>query len=103
MADFSRSLDPASQLPQAQASWAAGKFRAGNSDEFRLGVDAVRDIGAARFRVVMPRALQPRRPRHQRWSLLMMTLPTDLFPKHAVGTVAGLVGLGGAMGGVVIG
>jgi ACS family hexuronate transporter-like MFS transporter len=32
-----------------------------------------------------------------------MTLPTDLFPKRAVGTVAGLVGLGGAMGGVVLG
>jgi ACS family hexuronate transporter-like MFS transporter len=32
-----------------------------------------------------------------------MILPTDLFPKHVVGTVAGLVGLGGAMGGVVLG
>ena len=32
-----------------------------------------------------------------------MILPTDLFPKRAVGTVAGLVGLGGAMGGVVLG
>jgi len=28
---------------------------------------------------------------------------TDLFPKRAIGTVAGLVGLGGAMGGVVLG
>jgi MFS family permease len=32
-----------------------------------------------------------------------MILPTDLFPKRALGTVAGLVGLGGAMGGVVLG
>ena len=40
---------------------------------------------------------------HQWWSTLVMTLPTDLFPKRAVGTVAGLVGLGGAMGGVVLG
>jgi ACS family hexuronate transporter-like MFS transporter len=40
---------------------------------------------------------------HQWWSTLMMILPTDLFPKRAVGTVAGLVGLGGAMGGVVLG
>jgi MFS transporter, ACS family, hexuronate transporter len=40
---------------------------------------------------------------HQWWSTLMMILPTDLFPKRAVGTVAGLVGLGGAMGGVVFG
>jgi ACS family hexuronate transporter-like MFS transporter len=39
----------------------------------------------------------------QSWSTLVMILPTDLFPKHVVGTVAGLVGLGGAMGGVVLG
>jgi len=40
---------------------------------------------------------------HQWWSTLIMILPTDLFPKRAVGAVAGLVGLGGAMGGVVFG
>jgi ACS family hexuronate transporter-like MFS transporter len=40
---------------------------------------------------------------HQWWSTLVMILPTDLFPKRAVGTVAGLLGLGGAMGGVVLG
>ena len=40
---------------------------------------------------------------HQWWSTLVMTLPTDLFPKRAIGTVAGLVGLGGALGGVVLG
>jgi ACS family hexuronate transporter-like MFS transporter len=40
---------------------------------------------------------------HQWWSTLIMILPTDLFPKRAVGTVAGLVGLGGAMGGVAFG
>jgi len=40
---------------------------------------------------------------HQWWSTLIMILPTDLFPKRVVGTVAGLVGLGGAMGGVVLG
>jgi ACS family hexuronate transporter-like MFS transporter len=39
----------------------------------------------------------------QSWSTLVMILPTDLFPKQVVGTVAGLVGLGGAMGGVVLG
>jgi ACS family hexuronate transporter-like MFS transporter len=39
----------------------------------------------------------------QSWSTLVMILPTDLFPKHAVGTVAGFVGLGGALGGVVLG
>lgn len=39
----------------------------------------------------------------QSWSTLVMILPTDLFPKRAVGTVAGLVGLGGAFGGIVFG
>jgi ACS family hexuronate transporter-like MFS transporter len=39
----------------------------------------------------------------QSWSTLVMILPTDLFPKHALGTVAGFVGLGGALGGVVLG
>ncbi len=39
----------------------------------------------------------------QSWSTLVMTLPTDLFPKQVVGTVAGFVGLGGALGGVVLG
>ena len=40
---------------------------------------------------------------HQWWSTLIMILPTDLFPKRAIGTVAGLVGMVGAMGGVVLG
>src|SRR6186713_653696 len=39
----------------------------------------------------------------QSWSTLVMILPTDLFPKRAVGTVAGFVGFGGALGGVVLG
>ena len=37
----------------------------------------------------------------QSWSTLVMILPTDLFPRRVVGSVAGLVGFGGAMGGVV--
>jgi ACS family hexuronate transporter-like MFS transporter len=37
----------------------------------------------------------------QSWSTLVMILPADLFPTSAVGSVAGLVGFGGAMGGVV--
>ncbi len=39
----------------------------------------------------------------QSWSTLVMILPTDIFPHRAVGAVAGLVGFGGAMGGVVFG
>jgi ACS family hexuronate transporter-like MFS transporter len=37
----------------------------------------------------------------QSWSTLVMILPTDLFPRRIVASVAGLVGFGGAMGGVV--
>jgi ACS family hexuronate transporter-like MFS transporter len=37
----------------------------------------------------------------QSWSGLIMTLPADTFPLPAVGTVAGLVGFGGAIGGAV--
>jgi ACS family hexuronate transporter-like MFS transporter len=39
----------------------------------------------------------------QSWSTLVMVLPADIFPRPAVGAVAGLVGFGGAMGGVVFG
>ena len=39
----------------------------------------------------------------QSWSTLVMILPVDIFPQEAVGSVAGLVGFGGAMGGVVFG
>ena len=39
----------------------------------------------------------------QSWSTLIMVLPTDLFPANVVGSVAGLVGFGGAMGGIAFG
>lgn len=39
----------------------------------------------------------------QSWSTLVMVLPADIYPRAAVGAVAGLVGFGGAMGGVVFG
>jgi ACS family hexuronate transporter-like MFS transporter len=39
----------------------------------------------------------------QSWSGLIMTLPADMFPLAAVGSVSGLVGFGGAIGGAVFG
>jgi len=39
----------------------------------------------------------------QSWSTLVMVLPADLYPPRVVGSVAGLVGFGGAMGGIVFG
>ena len=37
----------------------------------------------------------------QSWSTLVMIVPTDIFPRRIVASVAGLVGFGGAMGGIV--
>ena len=39
----------------------------------------------------------------QSWSTLVMTIPSDLVPHGALGRLAGLVGLGGAFGGIVMG
>ena len=39
----------------------------------------------------------------QSWSTLVMTVPTDLVPASALGKLAGLVGLGGAFGGIAMG
>jgi len=39
----------------------------------------------------------------QSWSTLVMVLPADLFPSSVVGSVAGLIGFGGAMGGIAFG
>ena len=39
----------------------------------------------------------------QSWSTLVMVLPADLLPRGVVGSVAGLVGFGGAMGGIAFG
>lgn len=39
----------------------------------------------------------------QSWSTLVMTVPSDLVPSNVVGSFAGLVGFGGAMGGIVFG
>ena len=37
----------------------------------------------------------------QAWSGLIMTLPADVFPLSIVGTVAGMIGFGGAIGGAI--
>ena len=39
----------------------------------------------------------------QSWSTLVMTIPSDLVPSSVVGSFAGLVGFGGALGGIVFG
>ena len=39
---------------------------------------------------------------HQGWSANLFTLPSDLFPAEAVGSVVGLGGLGGAISGALV-
>lgn len=39
----------------------------------------------------------------QSWSGIIMTIPADVFPLSSVGTVAGLIGFGGSMGGAIFG
>jgi len=39
---------------------------------------------------------------HQGWSANLMTLPSDMFPRHAVGSVVGIGGFCGAVGGMLI-
>ncbi|MEJ1961423.1 MAG: MFS transporter [Gammaproteobacteria bacterium] len=39
---------------------------------------------------------------HQGWSANLFTLPSDMFPRHAVGSVVGLGGVAGAVGGMLI-
>jgi MFS transporter, ACS family, hexuronate transporter len=83
--------------------------------KFSLGV--ARKLALGLSAVVMPSImLVPRLPvawalvifsvayfGQQSWSTLVMVLPTDLFPSNVVGSVAGLVGFGGAMGGIAFG
>ena len=83
----------------------------------RLPLDRARKLALGASAIVMPLILLvPRAPiawaialfslayfGQQSWSTLVMILPTDIFPKSTVGAVAGLVGFGGAMGGVVFG
>jgi ACS family hexuronate transporter-like MFS transporter len=39
---------------------------------------------------------------HQGWSANIFTLTSDMFPKRAVGSVVGIGGMGGAIGGMVL-
>jgi ACS family hexuronate transporter-like MFS transporter len=39
---------------------------------------------------------------HQAWSANLMTLPSDMFPRKAVGTAVGIGGMAGAVGGMLM-
>jgi ACS family hexuronate transporter-like MFS transporter len=38
---------------------------------------------------------------HQGWSANIFTLASDIFPRHAVGSITGIGGFGGAIGGML--
>ena len=83
----------------------------------QFSIDVARKVALALSAAVMPTILLvPHAPvtwaiaifslayfGQQSWSTLVMVLPTDLFPTNVVGAVAGLVGFGGAMGGIAFG
>jgi MFS transporter, ACS family, hexuronate transporter len=83
----------------------------------QLTLDHARKIALGASAVMMPLVLfVPRVPvawaialfsvayfGQQSWSTLVMVLPADIYPRSAVGAVAGLVGFGGAMGGIAFG
>jgi MFS transporter, ACS family, hexuronate transporter len=83
------------------------QFPVGLSRKAALGVSAA----LMPFAILVPRVTVPWALTifclayfgQQSWSTLVMVLPTDLFPRQVVGSVAGLVGFGGAMGGIVFG
>src|SRR5262249_54035032 len=82
-----------------------------------LALDRARKVALGASTLVMPAVLLvPRVPvawaiaifclayfGQQSWATLVMILPTDIFPRGTVGAVAGLIGAGGAMGGVAFG
>ena len=83
----------------------------------KLPLDHARKVALGASAVLMPLILfVPRVPvawaialfsiayfGQQSWSTLVMVLPADIYPRPAVGAVAGLVGFGGALGGVAFG
>lgn len=106
-------------IPYAAAgvgSLAGGAFSS-NLVQRNFSVDTARKVALGLSAAVMPFILLVPHVRvswalaifslayfgQQSWSTLVMVLPTDLFPSSVVGAVAGFVGFGGAMGGIVFG
>ena len=68
-----------------------------------MAVTSVIFVGAARGNMWLAVALLGvATAAHQGWSANLYTLASDLFPRSAVGSVVGLGGLGGAVGGMLV-
>jgi ACS family hexuronate transporter-like MFS transporter len=83
--------------------WAPGRARDAAMLLCAVAVTSVMFIGTGRASMWMAVALVGvATAAHQGWSANLYTLASDLFPRNAVGSVVGLGGLGGAVGGMLV-
>jgi len=92
-------------IPSAllKRGWAPNRAREAAMLICALVVTSVIFVGMARGNMWMAVALVGvATAAHQGWSANLYTLASDLFPRGAVGSVVGLGGLGGAVGGMLV-
>ncbi len=83
--------------------WAPNRARAAAMLICAVAVTSVIFVGMARTNMWLAVALVGvATAAHQGWSANLYTLASDLFPRGAVGSVVGLGGLGGAVGGMIV-
>ena len=83
--------------------WAPDRARAAAMLVCAAAVTPVMFVGAARANMWVAVALVGlATAAHQGWSANLFTLASDLFPRGAVGSVVGLGGFGGAVGGMLV-
>jgi ACS family hexuronate transporter-like MFS transporter len=91
-------------IPSAllQRGWKPQRARAAAMLICAMAVTPVMFVGMARGNMWLAVALVGlATAAHQGWSANLYTLASDLFPRGAVGSVVGLGGLGGAVGGML--
>ena len=83
--------------------WTPNRARAAAVSICAVAVTPVMFVGTGRVTVWAAVALVGlATAAHQGWSANLYTLASDLFPRGAVGSVVGLGGLGGAVGGMLV-
>jgi len=92
-------------IPSAllKRGWAPNRAREAAMLLCAVAVTSVIFVGTARANMWLAVALVGvATAAHQGWSANLYTLASDLFPRAAVGSVVGLGGLGGAVGGMLV-
>ncbi len=92
-------------IPSAllKRGWAPNRAREAAMLICAVAVTSVVFVGTARANMWLAVALVGvAAAAHQGWSANLYTLASDLFPRSAVGSVVGLGGLGGAVGGMLV-